>query len=56
MEVERVVVKDVDGEKHENEMEIIRQRNRVGFLSPVHLIDEALQRDHHELRKEIIRC
>ena len=52
MKVKRVVVEDVDGEKHEDETEVVRQRDGVLLLSPVHLVEEPLQRHYDELRNE----
>ena len=49
MKVKRVVVKDVDGEKHEDEAEVVRQRDGILLLSPVHLVEEPLQRNYDEL-------
>ena len=52
MKVKSVVIEDVDGEEHDDETAVIRERNGVILPSPLHLVDKTLQGHDHKLRRK----
>ena len=52
MKVERVIVENVHGKEHQDQVEVIRKWNCVTLPTPVHFVDETFDRNDHKLQSE----